>query len=122
MGLSSRSIKLAVAALAAFGVIGYTANKRLLPSVTATEMTLPVTLDTTRPASEIETPIAGWNFRNHVIPVLTRLGCNSGACHGAAAGKNGFKLTLRGFDPEMDYNVLSRQSLGRRINQIEPAR
>ncbi|HZS08819.1 MAG TPA: DUF1549 domain-containing protein [Blastocatellia bacterium] len=54
--------------------------------------------------------------------MLTKLGCNSGACHGAAAGKNGFKLTLRGYDPEVDYNVLSRQSLGRRINKMEPAR
>jgi hypothetical protein len=53
---------------------------------------------------------------------LTKLGCNSGACHGAAAGKAGFKLTLRGYDPELDYNVLSRQSLGRRINKIEPAK
>lgn len=81
-----------------------------------------VTLDTTRPASEITAPAGGWNFRNHVIPVLTRLGCNSGACHGAAAGKNGFRLTLRGYDPEADYNTLSRQALGRRINKIEPAK
>src|SRR5947207_31058 len=40
---------------------------------------------------------APWSFRNHVLPVLTRTGCNSGACHGAAAGKNGFRLTLRGY-------------------------
>src|SRR5262245_38987355 len=58
-----------------------------------------VTVDTTKPVSEITAPASGWNFRNHVIPVLTKLGCNSGACHGAAAGKNGFKLTLRGYDP-----------------------
>ena len=37
-----------------------------------------------------------WNFANHVIPVMTKMGCNQGACHGALAGKNGFKLTLRG--------------------------
>ena len=40
---------------------------------------------------------------NHVLPVLTQAGCNSGPCHGALAGKNGFKLTLRGYDPEVDY-------------------
>jgi hypothetical protein len=93
-------------------------------SVAASNITSPtlVTLDTTRPASEITAPAGGWNFRNHVIPALTRLGCNSGACHGAAAGKNGFKLSLRGYDPETDYYTLSRQSLGRRINQIEPAK
>jgi hypothetical protein len=61
-----------------------------------------------------------WSFRNHVIPVLTKLGCNSGACHGAAAGKNGFKLTLRGYDPETDYAVLTRQALGRRVSLLEP--
>ena len=81
-----------------------------------------ITLDTTKPANEIRAPAAGWNFRNHVMPVLTKLGCNSGACHGAAAGKAGFKLTLRGYDPELDFNVLSRQALGRRINKMEPAR
>ena len=42
---------------------------------------------------------AVWSFRNDVQPVLTKMGCNSGPCHGAAAGKNGFKLTLRGYDP-----------------------
>ncbi|MDX2149439.1 MAG: DUF1549 domain-containing protein [Bryobacteraceae bacterium] len=62
-----------------------------------------------------------WSFRNHVIPVLTKAGCNQGACHGALAGKNGFKLTLRGYDPEVDYDVLTRQSAGRRVTLAEPA-
>ena len=62
-----------------------------------------------------------WNFRNHVIPVLTKAGCNQGACHGALAGKNGFKLTLRGYDPEVDYDTLTRQSAGRRVSLAEPA-
>lgn len=61
------------------------------------------------------------SFSNHVIPVLTKAGCNSGACHGAAAGKNGFKLTLRGYDPELDYMTMTRQALGRRVNRVEPA-
>ena len=62
-----------------------------------------------------------WSFRNDVIPVLSKVGCNSGACHGAAAGKNGFKLTLRGYDPDEDYNTLTRQSLGRRVSLSAPA-
>ncbi|HEY7510012.1 MAG TPA: DUF1549 and DUF1553 domain-containing protein [Vicinamibacteria bacterium] len=62
------------------------------------------------------------SFRNQVIPILTKAGCNSGACHGAAAGKNGFKLTLRGYDPETDYLTLTRQAAGRRTNLFEPAR
>jgi Protein of unknown function (DUF1553)/Protein of unknown function (DUF1549)/Bacterial Ig-like domain (group 2) len=61
-----------------------------------------------------------WSFRNHVEPVLTKQGCNSGACHGAAAGKNGFRLTLRGYAPEIDYAALTRQSLGRRVIKTAP--
>lgn len=63
----------------------------------------------------------GWNFRNHIIPTLTRAGCNSGACHGALAGKGGMKLSLRGFDPESDHFVLTRQALGRRVDLTKPA-
>src|SRR5579875_723473 len=55
-----------------------------------------------------------WSFRNHVLPVMTKMGCNSGPCHGAAAGKNGFKLTLRGYDPVIDYYTLTHQAIGRR--------
>src|SRR5262249_7134691 len=61
------------------------------------------------------------SFRNHVIPMLTKVGCNSGACHGALAGKGGFKLSLRGYDPDTDHFVLTRQSLGRRVDPVEPA-
>ncbi|HTS28233.1 MAG TPA: DUF1549 domain-containing protein [Bryobacteraceae bacterium] len=61
-----------------------------------------------------------WSFRNHVIPVLTKMGCNSGPCHGALAGKNGFKLTLRGYDPDADYDTLTRQSVGRRVVLADP--
>ena len=61
-----------------------------------------------------------WSFRNHVIPVMTKMGCNQGACHGALAGKNGFKLTLRGYDPEVDYDTLTRQAVGRRVSLADP--
>jgi Protein of unknown function (DUF1553)/Protein of unknown function (DUF1549) len=70
------------------------------------------------PARAAGTP----SFRNHIIPMLTRLGCNSGACHGALAGKGGFKLSLRGFDPAADHFVMTRQALGRRVDRLEPAR
>ncbi|MBI3680638.1 MAG: DUF1549 domain-containing protein [Acidobacteria bacterium] len=61
-----------------------------------------------------------WSFRNHVIPVMTKMGCNQGSCHGAQAGKNGFKLTLRGYDPEVDYDTLTRQAVARRISLANP--
>ena len=61
-----------------------------------------------------------WSFRNHVEAVLTKQGCNAGACHGAAAGKNGFRLTLRGYAPEIDHAVLTRQALARRIVKTAP--
>src|SRR5207253_3871165 len=62
------------------------------------------------------------SFKNEVIPILTRAGCNSGACHGALAGKGGFKLSLRGYNPEADHFVLTRQALGRRVDPLHPAR
>ncbi len=64
---------------------------------------------------------AVWSFNRHVQPTLTRTGCNSGACHGALAGKGGFKLSLRGYDPDADHFALTRQAAGRRTDTAEPA-
>src|SRR5437870_5266688 len=62
------------------------------------------------------------NFRNQVQPILARFGCSSGACHGAAAGQNGFKLSLRGYDDQGDYLALTHNALGRRIVPSDPGR
>jgi hypothetical protein len=62
------------------------------------------------------------SYANDVIPVLSKSGCNSGACHGAASGKKGFKLTLRGYDPAADYMVLARGTDAHRLNRLEPAK
>jgi hypothetical protein len=72
-------------------------------------------------AADLRKEPFAWSFRNHVIPMMTRAGCNSGACHGALAGKGGLKLSLRGYDPQADHFVLTRQALGRRVDREEPA-
>ena len=63
-----------------------------------------------------------WSFRNHVEPVLAKQGCNSGACHGALAGKGGFRLSLRGYDPATDYFNIVKQDRGRRVELADPGR
>src|SRR5262249_12053717 len=59
-------------------------------------------------------------FRNDVLPILTRAGCNTGKCHGAASGKDGFRLSLFGYDPAGDHYRLTREMPGRRINLASP--
>ena len=61
-----------------------------------------------------------WSFANHIQPIFMRAGCNSGACHGALAGKGGLKLSLRGYDSDADHFVLTRQAVGRRVDREEP--
>ncbi len=58
----------------------------------------------------------GPSFRLDVMPIFMRSGCNAGSCHGAARGKDGFRLSLFGFDPEADYQRITREISGRRIN------
>ncbi len=61
------------------------------------------------------------SFRLDVMPVFMAAGCNQGGCHGAARGKDGFRLSLFGFDPEGDHYRLTREMNGRRINLALPA-
>jgi hypothetical protein len=60
------------------------------------------------------------SFQLDVMPVLTSSGCNTGSCHGSARGKDGFHLTLFGFDPQGDHFRLTRENPGRRINLALP--
>lgn len=60
------------------------------------------------------------DFDHDVIPVLTKAGCNTGACHGAAIGRGGFKLSLYGSDPAADYRAMALELKGRRVNLLEP--
>ena len=60
------------------------------------------------------------DFDTGVMPVLTKAGCNTGACHGAAVGRGGFRLSLYGGDPEFDYHSIVLELEGRRVNLARP--
>lgn len=61
-------------------------------------------------------------FLRDVAPILNKAGCTSGPCHGSAKGKNGFKLSLRGYDPQFDYEALLYDLSGRRFNRADPGK
>jgi hypothetical protein len=62
------------------------------------------------------------SFTRDVMPVMSRMGCNAGTCHGSAQGKNGFQLSLRGYDPLFDHRALTDDVGGRRFNRAAPDR
>jgi hypothetical protein len=70
----------------------------------------------------VQTPVRAQtpSFVNDVEPILTRLGCNQGACHGKSSGQNGFRLSLRGYAPEWDYVSLTKEFAARRLNPAVP--
>ena len=55
------------------------------------------------------------DFKTKIVPMLSRLGCNAGGCHGKASGQNGFKLSLFGFDAAFDHDAITREARGRRV-------
>ncbi len=103
----------AVAKVGRGGRVVAAGNGEAILSATASGKTVSVKLTAS-------TGAAGWSFRNHVVPTLTRAGCNSGACHGALAGKGGLKLSLRGYDPDSDHFALTRQAVARRADLTRP--
>lgn len=60
----------------------------------------------------------GVRFVRDILPLMSKAGCNAGTCHGSAKGKNGFKLSLRGYDPQYDYEALINDVSGRRFNRV----
>ncbi|MCX7401016.1 MAG: DUF1549 domain-containing protein [Planctomycetales bacterium] len=61
------------------------------------------------------------SYQQDVLPILTRFGCNQGACHGKLAGQNGFRLSLRGYASDWDYDSITHEFFGRRIDRAAPA-
>ena len=87
---------------------------KLLVSFSGKQSTLPVTVAKSKEARAI-------SFKLDVMPVFMKAGCNQGSCHGSSRGKDGFMLSIFGYDPDGDYERITRQQLGRRINLAAPA-
>jgi hypothetical protein len=60
------------------------------------------------------------DFKTELVPLLSRLGCNAGGCHGKASGQNGFKLSLFGFDAKFDHDAIAKEARGRRVFPAAP--
>src|SRR6476661_6527108 len=75
--------------------------------------------------AEVPLPTGGTlkqvDFERHVMGLLSKAGCNAGSCHGSFQGKNGFRLSLFGYEPAMDFAGLTRDNLGRRVNLVKPS-
>ncbi len=104
-----------VAAVDERGWVRPVGNGTTRVTVTVAGQTFSVPVTVQLPAAE-----PAISFRHEVMPVLSRAGCNAGACHGYSLGKNGFKLSLRGSDPDPDYTAILKQSFGRRVNPLAP--
>lgn len=105
-----------VATLDEAGLLRPLANGETQVNVTVDGKTKTIALKVNMAA--IEAPMS---FRHEVMPVLTRAGCNAGACHGYSLGKNGFKLSLRGQDADADYPAIAREFASRRLSFQTPA-
>ncbi|MFP6764911.1 MAG: DUF1549 domain-containing protein [Planctomycetaceae bacterium] len=75
-----------------------------------------VTIDITR--ADTALPLS---FHQDIVPILTRRGCNGGSCHGKATGRGGFQLSLFGYNPDLDYESITRASASRRITVLDSA-
>jgi hypothetical protein len=98
-------------------------NGRIIPLVNGStditirygDKTAKLTLKTE--SCDVDLPI---NFATQIVPIFTKLGCNSGGCHGKSGGQNGFALSLLGFVPELDFQTLVKENRGRRLFPASP--
>ena len=104
-------------------LIRVTSAGRVIPLMNgSTEVTVTygdkvVKVPVTAEKCDVNLPI---NFGNQIVPIFTKLGCNSGGCHGKASGQNGFKISLLGFEPDVDYKALVMEGRGRRLFPSAP--
>ena len=87
-------------------------------------LTVAVCLAVPGVSSAVDLPSGGKienvDFERHVMGLLSKVGCNAGSCHGSFQGKNGFRLSLFGYEPDFDFAALTRDNLGRRVNVQKP--
>ncbi|MBP63776.1 MAG: hypothetical protein CMJ62_19800 [Planctomycetaceae bacterium] len=97
------------------GVVKSRGNGQAILVVTVADQSveIPVTV------SDFERPMPQ-SFQFETLAVVTKNGCNSGACHGSPSGKGGFRLSLLAYDAELDKETLIREAFGRRTNTLEP--
>jgi hypothetical protein len=104
-------------------IVRVTSTGRVIPlSNGATEIVLKygdksIKVPVTTEKIDVDLPI---NFGNQIVPIFSKLGCNSGGCHGKASGQGGFKLSLLGFDADFDYTALVKEARGRRLFPAAP--
>jgi hypothetical protein len=105
------------------GVVRISSSGRVLPLANGTTEIVAhygqqsVKLQAKVKSADVNLPI---NFGNQIVPIFTKLGCNAGGCHGKASGQNGFKLSLLGFEPDIDFNALVKEDRGRRTFPAAP--
>ena len=88
-------------------------SAKLVVRVGSAHATVPVTIRNSKEGRPI-------NFANEIGPIFTKLTCNSGGCHGKSGGQNGFAMSLLGFLPDVDYDVLVKEGRGRRLFPASP--
>lgn len=74
------------------------------------------------PSAAASPPSIRFNFENDIVPILSKFGCNTSGCHGKAEGQNGFRLSVFGSDPELDFRALTMEGRGRRVFPAAPDR
>jgi hypothetical protein len=116
--------------------VSYSVEPETIASVDSTGLVLPLAegqatimaKDSSGPSASVKLTVSHLvndlpvNFPNQVVPVFTKLSCNSGGCHGKASGQNGFRLSLLGFEPSEDYDHLVKEGRGRRLFPAAPER
>jgi hypothetical protein len=106
-----------IVAVDANGFVRGVVDGKAIITVQAGRQTASLPVDVRRSTADL--PVS---FAREIVPILTKAGCNQGACHGSQHGRGGFKLSLRGFDPRFDHPQIVQSAEGRRVVLSDPER